>query len=283
MLLKALTVTNSQGSVLDLPVDDPSSVFKVNKIEGLDPVKATLVSSSFANMDGEQYHSSRREARNIKVSLGLRPDYTSMDAKGLRDILYPYFMPKTESLLTFHMFDRFATDFLLQALNLDIYGRVETFDAALFTKEPTVDISLMCFNPDFYDPNKVTFNGMTVADLTDTILSYDGSVDTGVVFTLRPDRDVDEFTIFHRPSDQTLKTIDFAAPLVAGDVLAISSVFGSKSVVLTHAGVELSLLYGLSPQAAWLNLQPGDNSIRVYANGAPVPFTIEYTNKYGGL
>ena len=74
MLLKTLKVTNSRGFTLDLPLEDISGGFIVKGIEGLGPVKATLVSSSFANMDGEQYHSSRRKARNLIVKLGLDPD-----------------------------------------------------------------------------------------------------------------------------------------------------------------------------------------------------------------
>lgn len=283
MLLNALNVTNSQGLVLSLPLEDDSGGFSVQKIEGLDPVKANLVSTSFANMDGEQYQSSRRTPRNIKITLGLEPDYSTQAVKDLRDQLYNFFMPKTVVDLNFHLFDKFAISVFLQDLDLNIQGRIESFDSDLFVKEPTVDISIMCYAPDFVDLEPVIFDGMTVADLTETVLSYGGNIETGFLFTISPDRDLSEFTIFHRPPDQTLRTVDISYPLLAGDVLQISSVRGSKSVLLTRAGVVSSLLYAQSPQSDWLELQPGDNNLRVYAEGAPIPYTIEYTTKYGGL
>lgn len=283
MLLNALNVKNSRGSVLPMPFEDISGGFIVQKIDGLGPVKATLVSSSFANMDGEQYHSSRREARNIVLSLGLEPDHAVLSVKDLRDQLYNFFMPKSEVTLTFHAFDKFATSVLNQILDLDIVGRVESCEPDIFTKDPTLVVSLMCFDPDFYAPIPVLVDGMTVADLTPTMLNYIGTVETGVVFTLRPNRSVPEFTIYHQPPDGTLKMVDVSYPLVAGDVLQISSIIGSKGVKLTRAGVESSIMYAVTPQSAWLELQPGDNSLRVYAGGAPVPYSIEYTNKYGGL
>lgn len=283
MLLNALEVTNSRGSVLILPLEDILAGLRVKGIEGLDPVKATLVSSSFANQDGEQYHSSRRESRNIKISLGLEPDYGVAAVKDLRDQLYNFFMPKSFITCKFKMLDKFAVSVFKEELDLEIDGRIETFDSPLFTKDPGADISVMCFNPDFEDRNPIVVNGMTVADLTESELEYVGTIETGVEFTIMPDRALTDFTIYHRPPDGTLRTTDFSYPLAAGDVLTITSVIGSKSVILTSGTVETSVLYAVSPQSAWLELQPGTNNLRVYAEGAPIPYIIQYTNKYGGL
>jgi hypothetical protein len=283
VLLNAVDVKNSRGSVLSLPLDDISAGFVVKEIKGLDPVKATLVSSSFANMDGEQYHSSRREGRDIVLSLGLEPDWATVDVKTLRDQLYDFFMPKTPATLTFKMFDKFTQSVLAQTLDLNIDGRIESFEAPLFTQEPGVDISIRCFDPDFVDPNPVEVDGMSTSGLTEGIFTYDGTVDTGIVFTFKPDRAMAEFTIYHRPPDQTLRTTDVSYPFLAGDVVEISSVQGSKYATLTRAGVKSSILYAVSPQANWIELQPGDNNFRVYATGAAVPWSMVYTNKYGGL
>lgn len=283
MLLKKLSVTNRRGDTLDLPLSDISAGFIVKELEGLGPVKATLVSSSFANMDGEQYHSSRREARNILVKLGLDPDYSVESVYSLRDQLYNFFMPKTKAKLHFNMFDKFAESVLDQEYNFEIDSRIESFEPSIFTNEPGVDLSLMCYDPDFVDPEPVIFGGTTVSDLTEMVHTYQGTVETGVLFTILPDRDLPEFTIYHRPPDETLSTVYFSEPLIAGDKLEISSVLGSKYVTLTRGGVESAVLYGLSPQSNWLELHPGDNNLRVYEDGAPVPFTFEYVTKYGGL
>lgn len=283
MLLKKLSVVNNRGSEITLPLGDPSGGILVKEIEGLGPVKATIVSSSFAGEDGAQYHSSRRETRNIVIRLGLDPDTTQMSVKDLRDQLYNFLMPKTEALLKFNLFDKLATNIIEQQLDLQIQGRVESLEPAMFSKEPAVDISVLCFKPDFIDPETVVFEGMSVSDLTETPLDYKGSVNTGVVFTLFPDRLVEEFTIYHRTPEEKLKVTYFTLPLNAGSELEISTIFGEKRVVMTEDGVESPVLYGLSQQSNWLELEPGENNLRVYAEGAPVPFSIEYTTKYGGL
>jgi hypothetical protein len=192
-------------------------------------------------------------------------------------------MPKRKSTFDFHLFDKFAESLFTQTKDLTIEGRIESCEPSIFTKDPAVDVSVMCFDPDFVDPVAVTFDGMTITDLNDMLLQYDGNVDTGVVFKLFPDRDISDFTIFHQPPDGSLVTIDFSYPLIADDVLEISSVRGSKYVKVTRAGIETSILYAISPQSGWLELQPGDNGIRVYATDTPIYYSIDYTNKYGGL
>ena len=127
MILDSFKVTNARGSVLNFPLDDPSQGFIVRNIEGLGPVKATLVSTSFANMDGGQYHSSRREPRNIVLTLGLEPDYAMMSVADLRKQLYQFFMPKSQSTLDFHLFDKFAENLLEQTKELTIDARIESF------------------------------------------------------------------------------------------------------------------------------------------------------------
>lgn len=273
-MIEQIEVRTQQGTLLNLPMDDISSGFAVEEVQGLDPVRATLVSSSFANFDGQVYHSSRRDSRNIILKLALEPDYATETVRELRSRLYDFFMPKSKVDLRFKMED---------GLEADISGRVETLETDLFTDEPEATISLMCFDPDFYDRNVETFNGNTTDTSVNSNIDYVGTVETGVVFTLNVNRTISEFTLYSEPPDGSLRQMDFAAALQAGDVLEISTVPGSKYASLTRAGSTTSILYGISPQASWFELQPGSNDFRVYATGLAIPYTIEYTTKYGGL
>lgn len=273
-MLTQVQARNAQGAVLSLPFGDYSNGFAVEEIRGLDPVKATIVSSSFANLDGAQYQSSRRETRNIVLSLGLEPDYVTKSVRDLRTQLYSFFMPKSEVNLRFSLSD---------ADTVEITGRVESFESDLFTAEPSVDISILCFDPDFTELTAELLEGDTVSDSTDTTIEYNGTVETGIVFTLNVDRSLSEFTLYHKGPDNVLKSLDFAASLVSGDVLTISTISGQKSVTLLRSGVTSSILYGMSPQANWIELQPGTNYFRAYATGAAIPYTVTYTNRHGGL
>lgn len=273
-MLTRVEVHTRQGNILDLPLDDASNGLIVKDIDGLDPVNATIVSSSFAGTDGEQYHGARREKRNIKIVVDLEPDYVTTSVADLRQRLYDYLMPKTEVMLRFYM---------SSGLSVDIWGNVESNKAPQFTKEPAAEISLLCLKPEFIDPNLVTIPGISTALGTETPIVYDGSIETGFLFTMAVNRTLTEFTIYHRPPDGSLRIVDFAAPLVAGDNLLISSITDAKGAILTHLGSDSSVLYGISPQSPWLQLEKGTNLIRVYAIGAGVPYTIQYTTKYGGL
>lgn len=273
-MLSKVEVRTTLGALLTFPLEDASGGFAVEEIEGLDPVKATLVSSSFAGLDGLQYQSARREARNLKLRVALEPDYVTESVRDLRKRLYGFFMPK--SFVSFRFY-------LLDGLVVDIAGRVESFDSPQFVKDPVANISVMCFDPDFFEPTPIVEHGLTVADSTNSTITYNGTVETGVKFKLFVDRDLSTFTIYHQPPSDALRMLDFSSPLVAGDVLTISTVPGSKYATLTRASSDSSILWGISPQSSWIELMPGDNLLRVYAEGLPVAYTIEYTNKYGGL
>jgi hypothetical protein len=253
---------------------DVSEGFIIQDIEGLDPVKATLVSSSFANLDGEQYQSARREKRNLLFTLGLEPDYVSQSVKALRNRLYGHFMPKSNVNFRF-----FSDDFP----TVDISGRVESFEAPLFAKEPEAKLSLLCFNPDFYDADPILFSGNTVANATEATINYDGTVESGIAFRIMVNRPIIGFTIFNRSVDNSIRALEFLAPLQAGDVIEINTTSGSKGATLIRAGIATSILYGISPYSSWLEMFPGPNYIRVVVSGAPIPYTIEFTTKYGGL
>jgi hypothetical protein len=168
-------------------------------------------------------------------------------------------------------------------LIVEISGRVESCDSTLFAQQPKVVISLICFDPDFTELESVEIEDFTVDDTDEILIVYNGSVETGILVTLNVDRVLTEFTIYHHGSDDVVHTLDFAGDLEADDILVINTVTGSKAITLTRSSVASSLLYGMSPQSTWIELLPGDNYFRVYATGDPVPFTLEYTTRYGGL
>lgn len=276
-MLTSLEIITDQGAILTLPLEDASTGYLIQDITGLDPVKATIVSSSFATQDGAYYQSSRRDTRNIVVTLGLEPDYATDSVSTLRSRLYGFFMPKSEVTLVFSSDDMD---------DVVINGRVESFVSPLFVKSPIATISLICFDPDFVDPNPVDLSGLSVSDLSINAINYLATVEAGFVFKLTINRTgVTNFSVINTPPDGIQRNMDFsvATAFTSGDVLTVSTIPGSKSVVLTRAGRDSSLLYALSPQSDWIQLFPGLNNFRVSAQGAGMPYTIEYFNRYGGL
>jgi len=275
-VLTRVDVRNNRGDLFTLVLDDPSSGYIVADIDGLGPVKANLVSSSFAGMDGEQYQSSRRGARNIQFKLELDPDPATDTVWSLRDRLYDFFMPKLQVTMQFFRED---------GLVVEIPGVVETCDPDHFAQEPTMDISVMCFRPvDFYELSSRVLSSLLTTDTEPTYFDYEGTSETGVIFELTTDRSVDELTIYHHTPTGEIQTLTYDnAPLIAGDALIISTVSGDKWAALNRAGTISSVLYGISPQSKWIELQRGINGIRAYATGTPISVTMEYVTRYGGL
>lgn len=274
-MLTRVDVSTPQGDLLSFQLDDEESGFLVQNIDGLDPVKATITSTAFAGVDGSQFQSARREARDLVFTVGLNPNPLTETVRGLRNRLYAFFMPTTQVALTFYD-DEGPT--------VTISGVVEDAPSPLFTQEPAMDVSITCFKPDFLGTILGHIgDGMTTSGSVGRIISYPGTSKTGTVITLNVNRTLSDFTIYHKPPNDDLRQLDFSAPLVAGDVLTISSVTGDKGVTLNRAGTISSLLYGKSPQSSWIELAPGDNVITFYATGAGVPYTLDYVARYGGL
>lgn len=272
-------IRNNQGGLLTLQLGDSSNGFVVHEFAGLDPVKATMVSSTFANLPGAQYQSSHRETRNITIKLGFDADPAVTSVRALRQHLYNFFMPQSEVTMSFFMDD--IVD--VPENGCVIVGRVETCNTPLFVQEPAVDISIICFDPDFYNPTPATVTGMTTADTVATDIPYVGTIGTGLTVTVNVNRALTEFTIYHTDPNGNVQSLDFVASLIAGDVVTINTVSGSKVATLNRAGVITSVLYGVSPQSTWVQLSPGDNQLKVYAVGASIPVTVDYTTKFGGL
>lgn len=284
-MLTRVEVRTRQGTLLNFPLDDVLNGYIIDEIEGLDPVKATLVTSSYANEDGEQEHGWRREARDIKLKITLEPDYVTNTVKSLRDRLYAYFMTGRQVYL------RFIHDDEENDLVVDIVGRVETCDSPIFVKEPQVHVSVHCYQPDFVVPEAIVLTAATVETAIDPVsglslateVNYPGTVDTGFVLTIEIDRTESSFSIFNVGEDEIIRQLDFSAPLVAGDTVRISTVPGAKGATLTRAGTESSVLYGVDPTSNWIRFEQGLNKFRVQASGLPIPYSLQYLTRYGGL
>lgn len=274
-MLSEVEVVSNRGSILTMPLADISDGIVIADIEGLDPVKATIITTSSANQNGTQFHNVILDDRNIKITIEMHPDEVTQTVASIRAKLYEFFMSSFALKFTFR------TE---EGLEVEIFGRVESFDNAHFTAEPSVVVSVICFDPIFIDPELESIDGSTVSTATNFEIDYVGSFKTSVIFTLTLDRDLSEFTIYSTMPDGSIRNLDFALAMLSGDVLVIDTTPGNKTITQYRGGSVLAYpLYAVSPQSSWIEIQPGTNIFRVYATGAAIPFTLEYHNRYGGL
>lgn len=273
-MLSKVEARTPQGDLLGLTLQDPADGIILAEVEGVGPVKASLVSSDYARIPGASFRSARREKRDLTFKFDLESDDLNYSVQDLRQRLYKFFMPQSPVNLRFY--DSSGT-------SVDIAGRVETFETPLFAQEPSAAIGVQCYDPDFIDTTLITETGSTTFTGLETPIYYEGSVSSGVNFKLLVNRSISDLTLYQRIPDGSFRTLEFASPMVSGDVLEINNVPGAKKVTLTGGGMVRSVLYGVSPRSTWISLEPGTNFFRAYAEGAAVPYVITYNNRYGGL
>ena len=273
-MLTMVAVESGTSGQLQFPLGDSSAGYVVKDIQGLDPVKATLTSSSRAQTDGAELHNRKREPRNILMRIGFQPDYATMDVASLRSNLYRYLMPKMD--VVFSLYD----DDILFGTTV---GVVESFDAPMFTADPEVNVSLMCYDPDFYAPDSVLVVGSSVSDMTSQSISYNGTSDTGIVFSLNFPADSGAVWINNTRPDGNTDSMEISGTFLANDTLNVNTNRGKKSVVINRAGVDIPILYWLERSSRWIVLQQGINLFRVYTPDPGASYSVEYTEKYGGF
>lgn len=279
MSIDKVEVTNSRGDLLILSLSDVSNGYVVEDIGGLGPVKSSIVTSNFATMEGQQRQSSSREARNITIKLGYEPDYSvDQSVRALRSRLYDFFMTTEMVELRFY-----TTNGVVVKTN----GEVETCEPAIFTAEPQMDISILCFDPDFIDPTPVEItNVFSTVDNAPHLVRVHGSAKTGLnEISFTAPKPLSEFTIYHTTPQGALNTMQISAPLQVNDIVRICTIKGKKSITLTRGGNTTSLLWAVSPQSPWVLLERGDNQLYLNASisGPSAPVFVSYNNRYGGI
>lgn len=280
-MLTEVQVYNAQGSLLSIPLGDVTQGVFVKEVEGLDPVKTTIVKTKLASMPGTKKQASSREDRNIVIKLGIEPDYINEDPRDVRSRLYNYFMPDSSVDLRFVMDDSTA---------YNTSGTVESFESPIFTQEPGADISIICFDPDFLRSTDDQYadveyhNLSSVSSSLTTTINNPGNLKTGIFLSFTPTRAVTSFSLYNTPEGGGVQQMDFNIPMLAYDTLQVSTVPGDKKVDLYRASALVgSMLYGVSPQSDWIELGPGDNEFRLYTTGSSLFYFVANYIRYGGL
>lgn len=274
-MLTAVKITNAVGDFLVLSVLDNSNGYTIREITGLDPVNATLTTSSLAQVDGAQFQNARRDIRNIVIKIGLDPNYSDQTVASLRTNLYNYLMPKENVTL------EFAID---GSYNYVCTGQVENFENAMFSADPEVDISIICYDPDFYHTSETEVDIETVDGTVETPIEYAGTSETGFIFTMTLAEDLDEgFALYNTPPANAYQGLVIETALLTGDVITVNTIQGQKAITLTRGAIETSLLYALQTGYIWLFFHKGTNYFRAYVDGDSISGVITYTAKYGGI
>lgn len=262
-----LTCHLDQRAVLDL--------IQVQDIQGLDPVKATINMTDYADIDGGYFTGASVSERNIVITFGYNPDWDANTIESLRQTLYQYFMPKQNVRLT-------ITSTHLPQVQID--GIIESMAPDIFAQDPAVAVSIICPDPDFVGVDEVTLDLLAVAILgepsVDTV-GYIGSVEAPFHLVLTKGSGPDFSGNIGIQSQYGGLTV--LADVDASNTVVFDSTDGSRVIDQITSGVTASLMRLVYSGAVWLKLQPGSNEFCVVTFAGGEAVVVTYYPRFGGL
>lgn len=280
--LEVLGLLPASPPKLTLPILDilGANTLQIRGIDGLEPVKADIITSPTGALDGELYSGSSVGKRNIVIKMGLNPNWQDQTIESLRAELYKYFMP------------RLGTRLRLISTHLptcEIVGYVESMDPNIFSKDPEIGISIICPRPDFISVDETTINGIVGPDEVPTDIDYVGNVPAGFVFEITPGPTNPAYTGLMSAQilndGIVLQTFSVEVTVDATRSLQVSSVPGDK-YVRNHIYTEtdpVSLLSDMVEPSDWLKLYPGLSQFHVTSVETGLAWELSYFARFGGI
>lgn len=272
-MLTGISVFDGLGvRTLILPVGNEASLspYLVTEVDGLGPVKAEILSTTFSSYDGANLTSLRTGSRNLVFNIRYRPGYGNYKTvEELRRELYRVFPPKNTIDLRFDS-NKYPT--------VQIRGIVESNEPVIFSKEPEVQISVLCGEPNFFVLNRTSHSGDGTA--AGTKPPYSGSAGTGFLLDITLKASASSITISNGIQDD----IVFNGTLTSGNRLLISTEKGNKYVTVVRNGVYSNMLEGLAKGDLSMIIEPRVRVFSVTAsNKAALSYQLTYVEKHMGL
>ncbi len=284
-MITSLMITNPRvpdSSLYLVSMNVNTDPIQIRNISGLGPVEATINTTRFGSVDGEYYQGSSVGKRNIVITVGLSPNWITQTVSSLRKLLYSYFMPKSSVNLYLSSDDM---------EDVKISGYVESMEPSIFSKDPEVQISIICAQPYFEGATTRTETGTStnMSGAYSKLFTYTGSVPTG--FTVKLERDSADYNAGIELLNTNWDSVDqarlFLDPvnLTTTKYLEVSTHQGLKyaRAKFTNGGADINILGSLRPGSSWPMVYNGKNYFGIRTTVAGFPWTITYKNRYGGL
>lgn len=263
--------------LLDADGRPETDFVQIRNIDGLDPVKASVSTSPRGYVDGVTYTGSDVPARNLVLTIHPNPDWLTWTYEKLRGLLYQYFMPKRPVRLVFDSDDRGP---------VEISGIVESVSVNQFSKDPEIQVSIICPDPYFtaVDPTVITGQTIRAGGVT-TIVPYNGTVESGVLVKVTYTSGANPTNIGIQLGDPSLGYFNVVAGVSGTQYFEMSSIPLGKFVQIIDmtTGVINNVLNQVEDSSSWIVLQPGDNEFSVVTDQGVQDWTLTFYERFGGL
>lgn len=268
-MLTELQLTNSKsGQSVMLAVADAGTPGRtyIRSADGLTPPKASIAYSSYARLPGGTYHSSRRDVRNIVLTVGHTPSFSSGKTVGvLRNELEQIAVPGQRVVV------RTRSDGIYRYIS----GYVESVESPIFSKETTSVVSILCVDPFFYT-SLIEVTGTTGSWLD---VPYAGTAPTGFTMEMLASADTTGTSILVSPSEEKLS---LSTDLTAGQRIEIITEVGRKNArrIYSDGSLAVRLLGDVTIDGGWPSLGLGNNRVLVSVSGGSSKYTLKYREYY---
>lgn len=276
---------------------NPSHGLLITSIDGLGPPTSTINTSGLANMDGTIFNSAFCNNRNIVISLLL---LEKPDIETVRQRSYLLFPIKKEVTIIIKTTNR----------RLITKGRVESNTPDIFSKQETMQVSIVCSDPYLYteqssittlalvrplfefpfsneslDENLIEFSSLELTE--EHVLHYPGEFDVGIIIHLHFAKASGDVTVYNTNTRDhiTLLSDRVRDGIQAGDDIQISSVSGDKYIRLIREGSTFNILNAMSKDSSWITITNGDNLFAYVSSYGMdgITFKIENRIAYSGV
>lgn len=301
-MIREIKITNYINEEKTLYLTDPeSSGFAIEKIDGLGPVKANVITTNIANLDGAIFNSARAVYRNIVFSIYF---VGIPDIEDARMSSYRWFPLKQKVKIVIKTDQR----------ECECIGYVESNEPNIFSKQEKTTISIICPDPYMYSVVEHETNFSSINSLFSFPFSnesanenliifsdyqskkresvtYNGDFETGVKISMHFLGPVTDITIYHINTGKRLK-IDTnkiasltGAALDNGDNIYINTKNGEKGIELLRNGDYINILNCLDKNPDWFQLRKGDNEFAFTAESGEefIEFSLTFKDAYEGV
>lgn len=269
--LEAPTLALSDGG------REETDLIQIRNITGLDPVKAAVNTSPFGSVDGSAYIGSSVATRNIVLTLHPNPDWDAWTFESLRRLIYLYFMPKQLTRLIFYSDDMPP---------MAIAGIVEDANVSQFSKDPEIQVSIICPDPYFTALSPTVVTGQTDRDFSSPEeIQYDGDVVAGINVEITRVSDPAPTSIGIQIGDPSASYFNVTASVDSAQYFVMNSLDGNRfaQTVTFNTGVIANLLSKIQIGSSWPVLQPGVNDFAVITDAGVQDWQLTYYERHGGL
>lgn len=272
-MLTSVNVANEVlGYTIKFPIYEPTPdlPYFITKIDGAGPVRAEINTSSAINSDGTFFQSARVGQRNIVLHITYSPDYGhNQTMQGLRREVYKNLSPKAYVRLRFN--NNEAGYYLIN-------GRVESVEPDIFSREPSVVVSILCDDPYFRAPAD-----KAISNYSGTLVSVRELVtaDTGFEIELFASQVITGVRVENFVDDDIVYSTDLAV----GDRLLISTVRGNKYIRRDSGSGPVNDLDGLTAGGLSMSLRPEVTQFRIITAGPTEPqlYSLRFRPGFTGV